>query len=154
MMVFLNVMPRRTLILFGLALFFLLIAIILFYLLHIPRVFGELTGYSNRKEVNKMSRSNRFSEALSRRLQKPATGETGQASADRASAGQAKTARPGSAEQTVLLPRNQAAADGGNETTLLDSGQTTLLSQNENAEEAAFSVQYSLSFIESDEIIE
>lgn len=128
----------------------LVLAIYLFFRFRIPSVFGQLTGYSERKQISQMSKHNRFSEAFSPKLTQKIDNHTEYFSDN-------------TNNETSLLSYNDDSNLGQNETSVLESNHTQLLNVSDfnndlhidQAEpNSHFIVEEAISFTESKEFIE
>ncbi len=160
----------------GLAALFAVVAVILFFVLKIPSVVGDLSGSTARKAIENIRNQNEStgsktykSSAVNRERGKitdriTPTGTLIKDPND-VSGGAMATTKIGTQqlisearkayEETALLEEN-----GSGETTVLNedgSGETTLLDQNEVSagvgENVPFAIEYELTFIHTDEVI-
>jgi hypothetical protein len=115
----------------------LLLSILLFIVLHIPRTFGELTGYTERKQVSKFSKQNRLTSEFSKELRDKNDLYTAKISAPEKEADEREEMPSGA--PTELL--KEAGAEN----------ETQVLNPDPNGPE--FAVVYSLQFSESKNII-
>lgn len=160
-----------SLICFGIAGVFLLIAVILFFILDVPALIGEVTGATERKAISSIRLQNEeMGNTGSTKSKKPAKksgqqrrGQNGGAGTAKLSTEKLHAAPPAQSgnETTVLQPE-------GNETTLLNqpAGSTPILDMLANEttgeliapadikEGAGFSVEVEFGYASSAEIIE
>ena len=159
----------------GLAVLCLIVALVLFFVLKIGDVIGDLTGATARKAIEqirsqnentgsktyKSSHINRERGKLtdrmtpSGRISRPATSGNGEAMATSKISTQQLDAAARESYETSLLE-----AGAANETTLLQpegSGETTVLSQDEQyvppAEQNAFAIEYEITIVHTNERI-
>ncbi len=115
----------------------LLLSILLFIVLHIPRTFGELTGYTERKQVSKFSKQNRLTSEFSKELREKNDFHTAKISAPEK--------EPDDREEMPSGPATELLKVEGSE------NETQVLNPDPTGPE--FAVVYSLQFSESKNII-
>lgn len=151
----------------GLAILSLIIAIILFFVLKIPRVVGDLTGATARKAIENIRNQNEISgdktyksSYVNRERGKltdkiTATGSLVKPSIDVSNGAMATTKISTKRLETEALESYETSLldNGSNETTVLNdslNNETTVLDQ-ENCD--AFTIEYELTLIHTNEVI-
>lgn len=158
----------------GLAGLSFVITVILFFVLKIPRVVGDLTGATARKAIENIRNQNENREGISQNgraalkdrgsLTDKITGsgriirKTADAGSDAMMTTKISTQQLNSAAQ--LSYETSLLTDTGNETTLLSEGgigETTVLDQNNiaqyNDDAQMFVIEYEITFIHTNEVI-
>ena len=151
----------------GLAALCLLVAVILFFLLKIPNVIGDLTGSKARKAIENIRNQNESTGVKTYKSSRvncergkitdkiTSTGSLIKPSVDIANGAMAKSKISTKRLETEALESYETSLldNGSDETTVLDTytnSETTVLDQSNTD---VFTIEYELTFINSDEII-
>jgi len=138
----------------------LIIAVTLFFTMHIPKVISDVTGRTARKAIENIRKNNEASGEKSYQTS-AVNSERGKLTDKISPSGRLipNQNRPHGTEfftekisTQPLGPDETTVLAAGNETTVLndEGGQTTLL----DAPQQAFSIEYEITFTHSDEVIE
>ena len=149
----------------------LAVSVLLFFLLNIPHVIGDLTGRTAKKAIEEIRNQNELSgdktyktSAVNRERGKLTAKISPSGRLEHNTSGGLHGAMPTSKISTEELPpafAETAVLDSGNETTVLDSGnETTVLNQDSGettvlsaTDTPVFQIEYEITYVHTDEVI-